>query len=125
MLSESRVEATVPTKDLRAARSFYEGELDLSPSGAYTDGADVFYDCGQGTRLLLSEERDTIPKAHTVAHFIVDDVEATVRDLRERGVVFEQYDLPGLRTVDGVAAVGDRSFAWFKDPENNVLGIHD
>ena len=61
----------------------------------------------------------------TVAHFVVDDVAATVRQLRALGVPFDDYDMPQLKTVDGVATVGEDRFAWFRDPDNNVLGIRD
>jgi hypothetical protein len=55
----------------------------------------------------------------------VGDVEAEVRELRERGVTFLDYDLPELTTVDGIASVGDLRFAWFRDPDSNILGIHN
>jgi hypothetical protein len=53
----------------------------------------------------------------------VPDVRAAVRDLQSRGVVFEEYDLPGIKTVDGVAEVGGASAAWFKDTEGNTIGV--
>ena len=53
----------------------------------------------------------------------VDDIEATVTDLRSRGVVFEEYDFPGLKTVDGIATIGDLKTSWFKDSEGNTLAI--
>jgi hypothetical protein len=56
---------------------------------------------------------------------VVDDVQATVRDLRERRIEFDEFDLPELTTTDGVATVGDRHFAWFRDPDNNVMAVHD
>jgi hypothetical protein len=62
----------------------------------------------------------------------VEDLEAAVAELRARGVVFEEYDMPGLRTVDGIAdiegnypskgATGERG-AWFRDSEGNMLGV--
>jgi hypothetical protein len=58
-------------------------------------------------------------------HFVVDDVAATVRELRARGVLFDDYDMPELKTVDGVATVADHRFAWFRDPDDNVLGVRD
>jgi catechol 2,3-dioxygenase-like lactoylglutathione lyase family enzyme len=125
MLTDARAEATVPTKDLKAAREFYEGTLGLRPVGSYTPGADVVYECGGGTRLVLTESLVTLERARTAAHFLVADVAAEVRELRERGVEFEEYDLPELRTVDGVAHIGDRHFAWFRVPDNMLLGIHD
>jgi hypothetical protein len=54
---------------------------------------------------------------------VVRDVEATVADLRGKGVTFEDYDLPGLRTVNGIAELGDIRGAWFKDPEGNILSV--
>ena len=61
---------------------------------------------------------------NTCMRFEVQDVEATVEQLRDRGIVFEEYDLPGLKTVDGIARheSGARG-AWFKDPDGNVLEI--
>jgi catechol 2,3-dioxygenase-like lactoylglutathione lyase family enzyme len=127
MLADSRVEATVPTTNLARAREFYEGPLGLRPAGHESSGVDVVYACGEDTNLVVYERGPGAPPpAHTVAHFVVPDVAAAVSDLRGRGVPFEDYDLPELRTVDGIAtAPGDRHFAWFKDPDGNVLGIHD
>jgi catechol 2,3-dioxygenase-like lactoylglutathione lyase family enzyme len=58
-----------------------------------------------------------------VAAFVVDDVDAAVAGLRERGVVFEEYDLPGLRTEGGIATLGPVRAAWFKDPDGNILAV--
>jgi hypothetical protein len=125
MQADARVEATVPVARLDVAREFYEGPVGLTPAGAYGEGVDVFYECG-GTRLCLYEQGGSwSPGAHTVAHFIVGDVAATVAELRGRGVVFDDYDLPRLKTQDGVATVGNRKFAWFRDVDGNVLGVHD
>jgi catechol 2,3-dioxygenase-like lactoylglutathione lyase family enzyme len=125
MLSDARAEATVPTRSLKTAREFFEGPLGLTPAGSHRPDVDVIYECGQGTRLLVYEHALPWTGAHTVAHFTVDDVAATVRQLRGRGVVFEEYDLPELKTQDGVATVGDVHFAWFRDPDANVYGVHD
>jgi hypothetical protein len=53
----------------------------------------------------------------------VKDVEAAVADLRAKGVTFEEYDMPGLKTVDGIAGLGEERVAWFKDPEGNILSL--
>jgi hypothetical protein len=55
--------------------------------------------------------------------FLVDDIEATVKDLKSKGVVFEDYDFPSLKTVGGIADRGDMKVAWFKDSEGNMLGM--
>ena len=60
---------------------------------------------------------------HTLGAFMVRDVEATVADLRGRGVTFEDYDLPGVKTVNGIAELGGFKGAWFKDPEGNILSV--
>jgi catechol 2,3-dioxygenase-like lactoylglutathione lyase family enzyme len=123
-LAQARAEATVPSRDLDDARDFYERVLGLQPAGEHAPGVDVLYECGGGTRVLLYEWSGTAIPSHTVVHFAVDDVAATVRELRDRGVVFEEYDMPELRTVDGVAEVNGRRFAWFKDPSLNTIAIH-
>jgi hypothetical protein len=56
--------------------------------------------------------------------FEVDDLAAEIGDLEQRGVVFEDYDLPNLKTVDHVAVMGAEQAAWFKDPDGNVLCLH-
>jgi catechol 2,3-dioxygenase-like lactoylglutathione lyase family enzyme len=125
MLESARVEATVTTAKLDLARTFYEGPLGLNPTGSHKPGVDVIYELGGGTRLLVIEEPRELTSPHSAAHFRVDDVAATVRELRARGIEFDEFDLPGLKTEGGVAAVGDRHFAWCRDPDNNVLGFHD
>jgi hypothetical protein len=60
---------------------------------------------------------------HTLGAFMVQDVEAAVADLRGKGVTFEEYDLPGVKTVNGIAELGGTRGAWFKDPEGNILSV--
>ena len=60
---------------------------------------------------------------HTLGAFMVADVEAAVAELRGKGVRFEEYDLPGLKTVNGIAELGGTRGAWFKDPEGNILSV--
>jgi predicted enzyme related to lactoylglutathione lyase len=111
----------MPVVDMARAKKFYEEKLGLESSET-PDGA--MYECGQGSRLGLYQ-RDTPTKAdHTAAGWEVEDVEATVQALREKGVVFEQYDMPGIKTDErGIAAMGEVKGAWFKDPEGNILSV--
>jgi catechol 2,3-dioxygenase-like lactoylglutathione lyase family enzyme len=125
MLAQARVEATVPTTRLDTAREFYEGTLGLPAAGPEGPGPAMLFECGGETRLLVYERPSTGVPSHTLAHFQVDDVEAEVAELRGRGVKFEEYDMPGLKTVDGVATVDDFKAAWFKDPDGNIIGIHN
>jgi catechol 2,3-dioxygenase-like lactoylglutathione lyase family enzyme len=125
VLGEARAEATVPVRHLGRAREFYEGPLELRPVDSHRPDVDVIYECGGGTRLLIYEHPRSWGPAFTVAHFTVDDVPGAVRDLRARGIAFEEYDLPELKTVDGVATIDGRRFAWFRDLDENIFGLHD
>jgi catechol 2,3-dioxygenase-like lactoylglutathione lyase family enzyme len=61
---------------------------------------------------------------HTLASWEVSDLRAAVDQLRDRGVRFEQYDLPEVKTEDGISTTGDLREAWFRDPDGNILRIH-
>jgi catechol 2,3-dioxygenase-like lactoylglutathione lyase family enzyme len=125
MLSDAHVEATIPVIELKLSRRFYEGKLGLEPIESIAPDVEVVYRCRDASRILIYEHTLMIPSAHTVAHFIVEDVRATVDELRSRGVKFDEYDLPELKTVNGVAKVRGVDFAWFKDPDRNIMGIHN
>src|SRR3954451_8359977 len=99
LIASGRSEATVPTTDLHAARRFYGDILGLPASGAHAEGVDLVFAIGD-THLVVYERPGPLYPAehHTVAHLVVDDVHAVVRELRERGVEFDDYDLPELKT---------------------------
>jgi catechol 2,3-dioxygenase-like lactoylglutathione lyase family enzyme len=124
MLGGARVDASIPTVDLDRAREFYGGTLGLRSSDRALRGREVVYECGDGTRLLVYERGRAASADHTLAHFMVDDLEGTVRDLRVRGVTFEEYDRPDIRTVEGIATFDDFQAAWFRDPDGNILALN-
>jgi catechol 2,3-dioxygenase-like lactoylglutathione lyase family enzyme len=129
MLQDSEVATRLPAQDLERARAFYEEKLGLSPAEERPGG--LRYECAKGAFALFASA-GAPSGAHTQMAFEVEDIEATVADLRARGVVFEDYDAPGLKTVDGIAevegnyaskgGVGEKA-AWFRDSEGNLLGI--
>ena len=129
MLTRSRVATRLPAQDLKRAERFYAEKLGLRPSEARPGG--LRYECGDGS-FALFESSGSPSGAHTQMGFEVDDLEATVNELRRRGVAFEEYDLPGLKTINGIAEVagnypsrggiGERA-AWSRDSEGNLLGI--
>lgn len=121
MLNQARAMPTIPVVDLERAMKFYQDRLGLKPAGPATpDG--IMYECGGGTRVFLFPRAPT--KAdHTVVSFVVDDLEAAVKALRARGLVFEEYDFPGLVTVNGIATLQTEKAAWFKDSEGNILAV--
>ena len=129
MLSTGRTATRLPAQDLQRARRFYAEKLGLEPVDERPGG--LLYRCAGG-EFALFESTGRASGEHTQMGWEVDDIEATVTELRRRGVVFEEVDVPGLRTVDGIAevagnypskgAVGERA-AWFRDSEGNLLGI--
>ena len=78
---------------------------------------------GEATIALIQKPHGTQAE-HTAISFEVSDVIAEVKELEKRGVVFEDYDLPGLKTVEHVCVLGSDRAAWFKDPEGNILCVH-
>jgi catechol 2,3-dioxygenase-like lactoylglutathione lyase family enzyme len=125
----SGVAARLPAQDLNRARTFYAEKLDLEPIEERTGG--LLYRCGSGLFAVFASGGSP-SGSHTQISFEVADLRATVRILRARGIVFEEYDVPGLKTVDGVAEIvgnypskGGRGelAAWFKDSEGNMLGV--
>jgi catechol 2,3-dioxygenase-like lactoylglutathione lyase family enzyme len=129
MLKGGRVATRLPAQDLERARKFYSEKLGLEPSEERPGG--LLYRAG-GCEFALFESAGTSPGEFTQMGWEVDDIDATVAELSACGVVFEEVDLPGLKTVDGIAEVagnypskggkGERA-AWFRDSEGNMLGI--
>ena len=123
MLAESRIGANVPVSDLDQAIAFYEGKLGLT---LFERGDEQHYArfSGAGETKLAVYVSGTAGQAqHTLVSFVVDDVRAAVDELRGNGVVFEEYDTPGMKTEEGVATMGDTRAAWLKDPDGNILEI--
>lgn len=121
MFKDLRTHATLPAADMERARKFYAEKLGLTPA-AETPGG-LFYVAGGGTRFVLYPTANPNRGGHTQIGFITSDIRKEVGDLRDRGVVFEEYDFPGLKTENGVAKTGDTLAAWFKDSEGNLIGI--
>jgi catechol 2,3-dioxygenase-like lactoylglutathione lyase family enzyme len=128
-LSRAKIAARLPAQDLARARAFYAEQLGLEPVEE-RDGGLRYLDA-RGAEFALFESAGAASGDHTQMGWEVDDIEATVAELSARGVVFEEYDLPGLVTVNGIADIdgnypskgsGERA-AWFRDSEGNMLGI--
>jgi catechol 2,3-dioxygenase-like lactoylglutathione lyase family enzyme len=121
MLSDARYETSLPCGDLERAKSFYADKLGLTPVGEQPAG--VFYEGRDGTRFILFPSSGSAAGSHSQMGFMVADIDAEVRDLKQRGVQFEQYDVPGFDEATGIADAGGARAAWFKDSEGNLLGI--
>jgi catechol 2,3-dioxygenase-like lactoylglutathione lyase family enzyme len=123
MLSNSRVTTILPVVDPERARNFYAHALGLKDLGPSGDGKYLF-ETASGLIALLPKPEPTKAE-HTALSFEVPDVAEAVRELTAKGVPFEDYDFPGLKTVDKVCILGSEKAAWFKDPEGNILCIHE
>jgi catechol 2,3-dioxygenase-like lactoylglutathione lyase family enzyme len=108
-------------KDLNAAREFYHDKLGLE---ILTENeAAIVFRCGGGTHLDVTSSTVGTADEQTQASWQVDDIRAEVAELRARGVQVEDYDMPGLKTDDGIADLGFAWAAWIIDPGKNALGI--
>ena len=123
MLAGSRIGANVPVSNLDDAIAFYEGKLGLTLFERGEDGYYARFSGAGDTRLGVYVSGTAGQARHTLVSFVVDDVRATVDELRGHGVVFDEYDTPGMKTEDGVATIGDTRAAWLKDPDGNILEI--
>ena len=124
MLTRATVTTMLPVKDLDRAREFYEKKLGLNPLGLKQDGKFQFAG-GSGGVIALFPKPEGTKAEHTAVSFQVKSIEKEIKELTQKGVVFEDYDFPGLKTVDHVCVLGAEKAAWFKDTEGNYLCIHE
>jgi predicted enzyme related to lactoylglutathione lyase len=121
MLQTSPIYAYIPVKDLARARAFYEQKLGLRPKREMPGG--VLYAFGKDTACFMYQTPNAGTSRASQAFWQVDDVEREVAELRKRGVSFEEYDMPGMKTRDGIATAGGAKAAWFKDTEGNIMAL--
>jgi len=122
MLNNASIMAVLPAKDIDRAKAFYRDKLGIEPSESMEDGT-VMYTCGQGTRFLLYQTDNAGTAKNTQMGWETDDLEWEMAELRGRGLVFEDYDFPGLKTENGVATADWGKAAWFLDSEGNIVNI--
>jgi catechol 2,3-dioxygenase-like lactoylglutathione lyase family enzyme len=122
MLADKNAMATIAVKDIAAAKKFYEGTLGLKPSGV--DTGVVTYRSGNSIIVVYQSQFAGTNKATSATWSVGDEIEAFIRTLKNAGVPFEHYDLPGLRREGDVHFAGEFKAAWFKDPDGNILHIN-
>ena len=122
MFADRRATAMLPAKDLQRAKAWYADKLGLQP---VEDNGDMgaAYKLGGGTLAFLYPTQFAGTAQHTLLSFDSPDLAADMQKLRARGVVFLDYDLPGLKTENGLATFGPVKNAWCKDSEGNILGF--
>jgi predicted enzyme related to lactoylglutathione lyase len=124
MLGNAPMAATLVATDIRRAKKFYAETLGLQPANMPVPEDAAAFENGSGAMLYLYEREEGTKADHTAAAWMVEDLEETMTELREEGVVFEQYDMPGLKTDErGIAESDGNRSAWFKDTEGNILAL--
>jgi catechol 2,3-dioxygenase-like lactoylglutathione lyase family enzyme len=120
MLTDKRTYTTIPVSDLGRAKQFYGETLGLTVE-MDTEGG-VMYSSG-GTQVFVYPSRYKA-SGHTQMSWVVDDIKAEVAALKAKDIQFEEYDFPGVKTVDGIAQSGPNVWtAYFRDPDGNLLGL--
>jgi catechol 2,3-dioxygenase-like lactoylglutathione lyase family enzyme len=119
MLADSMLVTTVAVTDLDQAKAFYRDQLGLQLLDEQPFA--IRFGAGNGTQVSVRRGQPNV--GQTVGHFEVDDIEAVVRDLTGRGVIFQEYETP--KTIDFIATIGPARGAWFADPDGNVFGLRE
>ena len=113
--------AYIPVKDVAKARQFYEQKLGFKPKEEVGHG--VVYEFAEHTACFLYPTPNAGTSKASQAFWQVDDVEREVAELKSKGVKFEEYDMPGMKTENGIMTAGGAKSAWFKDPDGNIMAI--
>ncbi len=121
MLGEHPIDVVLLATDLESSKQFYAGKLGLEILNESEE--EITYKCGGDSRLTVTKSTTGTADEQTQAGWRVDDLAAELGELRSRGVEIQEYDMPGLKTVDGVADLGFALMAWIIDPHRNALAI--
>lgn len=114
--------AVLPASDLARARSFWHDTFGIDPvDDGFEEGAEMFELAG--TRVLIYETQFAGTAQNTALGIDSDDFDRDMADLKAKGVEFNEYDLPGVTTVDGVVEMGGMRTAWFNDSEGNIIAL--
>ena len=121
MLKDHPIVPYIPASDLTRARRFYEDKVGLVAREEIAGG--VVYACGGGSWIFLYTSQGAGTSEASQAFWQGADVDAEVRELKARGVEFIDYDMPGLKTTDGIATFETSKAAWFRDSEGNIMAL--
>jgi catechol-2,3-dioxygenase len=121
MLGDHPIDVVLLATDLESSKQFYAGKLGLEILNESEEA--ITYKCGGDSQLAVTKSTTGTADEQTQASWRVDDLAAELAELRSRGVEIQEYDMPGLKTVDGVADLGFALMAWIVDPHRNALEI--
>jgi len=123
MLKQVRAAAMLPAQDLERAKALYRDKVGLTPTQERDPMGGLLFELSDGTGFAVFQSTGKPSGTHTQMALEVPDLDAAVKDLRARGLKFEEYDSPGLKTVNGIADIAGTKVAWFKDSEGNLIAI--
>jgi predicted enzyme related to lactoylglutathione lyase len=121
VLQNAPMHAYIPAKDISRARQFYEQKLGFRPKEEIEGG--VVYEFAEHTQCFLYPTPNAGTSRASQAFWQVSDLEREVAELKAKGVKFEDYDMPGLKTTNGIMVAGSSKAAWFKDSEGNIMAV--
>jgi catechol 2,3-dioxygenase-like lactoylglutathione lyase family enzyme len=121
MLGDHPIDVVLLATDIETSKQFYAGKLGLEILNESEEA--IVYKCGGDSQLSVTKSTTGTADEQTQAGWRVTDLNAELAELRSRGVEIQGYDMPGLRTVDGVADLGFALMAWIVDPHRNALAI--
>ncbi|MGH9026739.1 MAG: VOC family protein [Acidimicrobiia bacterium] len=121
MLRDHPIDVVLLATDLESSKEFYAGKLGLEILNESEE--EIVYKCGGDSQLAVTKSTTGTADEQTQAGWRVDDLAAEIAELRSRGVEIQEYDMPGLKTIDGVADIGFALMAWIVDPHKNALAI--
>lgn len=124
MFGDKRCATMLPASDIERAKSWYADHLDLKPTSE--DPSGVQYQVGGGTEFWVYPSEFAGTNQATAMGFLAKDLSAEMKELKSRGITFEDYDIPGVKTVEGIAEFGEgERAAWFKDSEGNIISLFE
>lgn len=121
MLGDHPIDVVLLATDLETSKEFYAGKLGLEILSE--SDYEITYKCGGDSRLAVTKSTTGTADEQTQAGWRVTDLDAELAELRSRGVEIQEYDMPELKTVDGVVDLGFARMAWIVDPHRNALAI--
>ncbi len=122
MLGTKEAAATIPVRDMAAAKRFYEDTLGLTPVQNGQPDA-VVYQSGMSRILVYKSEYAGTNQATAATWDVGDDIEREVESLKAKGIAFEHYDMPNTTIKGDLHVSGDMKVAWFKDPDGNIHAL--
>lgn len=125
MLNQMNASATIGVKDIRRANDFYRNKLGLTPVGGDESAGVLFFKSGDATIEVYKSDYAGTNKATALTWGVGHNIEQEVQNLKQKGISFEHYQLPEAHLEGDIHVMKDMKAAWFKDPDGNILCMHD